>query len=248
MRNILIVLCFMCLSVACSRYNYYPDGHKPKVTVSAEKRSVYIVEYGDTMYSIGNKLGKDYKALAKSNGISKPYIIYVGQRLYTDGKHIPASKPNKPNKSSKTRKKSKYTSFGSVKKHPSATRSTIQLIWPTKGVVTSKFGPRKNRMHDGIDIGAKTGTDVVAAAAGKVVYSDSKLSGYGNLIIIRHSKDMFTAYAHNVRNLVHRGDRVVEGQHIADVGATGRATGPHLHFEVRRGKTPVDPLKYLPKH
>jgi len=121
------------------------------------------------------------------------------------------------------------------------------LHWPVHGVVTSKFGPRGSRMHDGIDIGAKIGTSVTAAAAGEVVYSDHRLTGYGNLIIIRHSSDLFTAYAHNQRNIVHRGDRVHSGQVIAKVGKTGRATGPHLHFEVRRGTTPVDPLLYLPK-
>ncbi|MDQ6951226.1 MAG: M23 family metallopeptidase [Mariprofundales bacterium] len=102
-------------------------------------------------------------------------------------------------------------------------------------------------MHDGIDIGVKIGTPVTAAAAGTVVYSDHRLTGYGNLIIIRHSRDLFTAYAHNQRNLVRRGDRVRSGQIIAKVGSTGHSTGPHLHFEVRRGTTPVDPLLYLPK-
>ena len=102
-------------------------------------------------------------------------------------------------------------------------------------------------MHDGIDIAAKAGTPIYAAAAGKVVYADSRLTGYGNLIIIRHSSDMFTAYAHNRNNLVVVGQMVKQGQHIANVGATGRASGPHLHFEVRRGERAVDPLAYLPK-
>lgn len=101
-------------------------------------------------------------------------------------------------------------------------------------------------MHDGIDIGAKTGTAVHAAASGEVVYSDHRLSGYGRMIIIRHSPDLFTAYAHNQRNLVRKGNRVKAGEVIARVGSSGRASGPHLHFEVRRGETPVDPLAYLP--
>jgi len=73
------------------------------------------------------------------------------------------------------------------------------------------------------------------------------LSGYGKLVIVRHSGNVFTAYAHNQRNLVRKGDRVRSGDVIARVGSSGRATGPHLHFEVRRGSTPVDPLAYLPK-
>jgi len=102
-------------------------------------------------------------------------------------------------------------------------------------------------MHDGIDIGAARGTPVVAAASGKVVYADHRLSGYGKLVIIRHSGNVFTAYAHNQRNLVRKGDRVRAGSVIARVGSSGRATGAHLHFEVRRGSTPVDPLAYLPR-
>jgi len=83
---------------------------------------------------------------------------------------------------------------------------------------------------------------------GKVVYADHRIAGYGRLIIIRHAGDFFTAYAHNERNLVSRGDHVKQGEIIARVGETGRATGPHLHFEIRRGATPVNPLAYLPRH
>ena len=101
-------------------------------------------------------------------------------------------------------------------------------------------------MHDGINIDAPEGTPVHAAADGDVVYASHRLTGYGKLIIIRHARDMFTAYAHNQRNLVHKGDRVKAGDIIARVGRSGRSSGPHLHFEVRRGPTPVDPLAYLP--
>ncbi len=101
-------------------------------------------------------------------------------------------------------------------------------------------------MHDGIDISASEGTAIHAAANGEVVYADQRLSGYGRMVIIRHANNMFTAYAHNQRNLVKKGQRVKQGAVIARVGHSGRATGPHLHFEVRRGTTAVDPLAYLP--
>lgn len=101
-------------------------------------------------------------------------------------------------------------------------------------------------MHDGIDISVREGTPVRAATGGTVVYSDNRLSGYGNLVIIRHGKNLFTAYAHNQRNLVRKGDVVKRGDTIARAGQTGRITGPHLHFEVRHGSTAVDPLSYLP--
>jgi len=127
----------------------------------------------------------------------------------------------------------------------------VKLQWPVKGVVTSHFGRRGSRMHDGIDIGAKSGTPVYAAAAGKVIYSDNKLSGFGNLIIIKHSSDFVTIYAHNNKNFARKNQQVKKGEKIATVGQTGRATGPHLHFEVRRGQAPsqvraVDPMAYLP--
>ena len=123
----------------------------------------------------------------------------------------------------------------------------MHFSWPVKGKITSAFGTRRHRMHDGIDIAAARGTPVRAAAAGKVVYADHRIAGYGRLIIIRHAGDFFTAYAHNERNLVARGDHVKKGEIIARVGETGRATGPHLHFEIRRGATPVNPLAYLPR-
>ena len=114
------------------------------------------------------------------------------------------------------------------------------------GTITSRFGPRHGHWHDGIDIAAARGTPVRAAAAGTVIYADRRLAGYGNLIILRHPHNIFTAYAHNERMLVKQGEHVRQGQVIATVGATGRATGPHLHFEVRIGARPVDPLAYLP--
>jgi murein DD-endopeptidase MepM/ murein hydrolase activator NlpD len=238
------------LIFGCSRYDYYPSGiqHEDKKRTSVANRAAYIVKYGDTLYSIGRKLGIDFHRLAKMNGIRRPYTIFVGQRLYTNGS-VAKKHTNKVRKQpvKKAETKSRIKHKTPHKTYPKASYSRIKLQWPVKGRLSSKFGPRKNRMHDGIDIAAKTGTHVFAAAAGKVVYADARLSGYGNLIIIRHSSDMFTAYAHNQKNLVVAGQQVKAGQHIANVGATGRATGAHLHFEVRRGETAVDPLAYLPK-
>jgi len=134
-----------------------------------------------------------------------------------------------------------------VARHVPGKSGAVSLHWPLDGKVSSRFGRRHGRAHDGIDISAKEGTPVRAAAAGKVVYADNRLSGYGNLIIVRHSSDMFTAYAHNQRNLVGKGAQVKRGDIIARVGHTGRASGSHLHFEVRRGPTPVDPQAYLPR-
>ncbi len=122
----------------------------------------------------------------------------------------------------------------------------IEFSWPAGGQITSRFGRRGHSHHDGIDIAAPEGVAVRAAAAGVVVFS-GVLRGYGNVIILEHPYGLTTVYAHNQRNLVRVGARVRRGALIARLGRTGRATGPNLHFEVRRGKLARDPLLYLPR-
>ncbi|MCX7918990.1 MAG: M23 family metallopeptidase [bacterium] len=129
---------------------------------------------------------------------------------------------------------------------PKEAVSAYGFIWPVEGEVLSFFGERSGRIHQGIDIAAKKGTKIYAAMSGKVIYSDNELGRYGNMIIIEHKKGFSTVYAHNAKNLVRKGKQVKRGQVIALVGQTGNATGPHLHFEIRKGKEPVNPLLYLP--
>jgi murein DD-endopeptidase MepM/ murein hydrolase activator NlpD len=129
---------------------------------------------------------------------------------------------------------------------PNEAVSEQGYIWPVEGEVLSFFGERNGRMHQGIDICAKKGTKIYAVMAGKVIYSDNDLGRYGNMIIIEHNHGYSTVYAHNAKNLVKKGKRVNRGQVIALVGQTGNASGPHLHFEIRKGKEAVNPLLYLP--
>ena len=119
------------------------------------------------------------------------------------------------------------------------------MIWPVRGPVTSGFGMRDGANHDGIDISVTRGTKIRAAEAGRVLHSDNDLAGYGNLIILKHKGSLSSVYAHNRKNLVKAGQFVEKGQVIAEVGRTGRTSAPHLHFEVRRSGTAVDPLEYL---
>jgi murein DD-endopeptidase MepM/ murein hydrolase activator NlpD len=122
--------------------------------------------------------------------------------------------------------------------------SSSGLIWPVNGVLTSGFGPRWGRMHEGIDIGASSGTPIRAAAAGRIIYAGYNSGGYGNLTIIDHGNGLSTAYAHQSAIYV-SGGSVSQGTVIGAVGSTGSSTGPHLHFEVRVNGSPVDPLGYL---
>jgi len=118
------------------------------------------------------------------------------------------------------------------------------LMWPVSGPVTSPFGWRWGRMHEGIDIAAPTGTPVYAAASGRVIIA-GWMGGYGNLVVIDHGGGLSTAYGHNSSFAVGTGASVSQGQVIAYAGSTGNSTGPHVHFEVRVNGTPVDPLGYL---
>jgi murein DD-endopeptidase MepM/ murein hydrolase activator NlpD len=129
-----------------------------------------------------------------------------------------------------------------------AEREASEFIWPVKeGKVTSFFGNRTRDYHEGIDIRTNSGRPIFAAKEGEVIYSSRKIRGYGNMIVIKHKDELATVYAHNRKNLVKRGDRVSKGQLIGLVGATGKATGPHLHFEIRKSELPQDPLLYLPQ-
>jgi murein DD-endopeptidase MepM/ murein hydrolase activator NlpD len=122
--------------------------------------------------------------------------------------------------------------------------STAGLIWPVQGPITSPFGWRWGRMHEGIDIGVGYGTPIHAAAAGTVIYCGWE-EGYGNLVVIDHGGNLATAYGHQSSIAVSCGQAVAQGQVIGYVGCTGHCTGPHLHFEVRVDGNPVDPLGYL---
>lgn len=125
-------------------------------------------------------------------------------------------------------------------------RSSSRFSWPVSGKIVSSFGTKKTGLrNDGINILAKRGTPVKAAENGVVAYSGNELRGFGNMLLIKHSDGWITAYAHNERLLVKRGQKVRKGQPIASVGSSGGVTEPQLHFEIRKGMNPVNPKKYL---
>jgi murein DD-endopeptidase MepM/ murein hydrolase activator NlpD len=124
------------------------------------------------------------------------------------------------------------------------TPSTSGLVWPVEGPITSPFGWRWGRMHEGIDIGVGYGTPIHAAAAGTVIYCGWE-EGYGNFVVLDHGNGLATAYGHQSQIAVTCGQQVAQGQVIGYVGCTGHCTGPHLHFEVRIDGNAVDPMGYL---
>jgi murein DD-endopeptidase MepM/ murein hydrolase activator NlpD len=141
----------------------------------------------------------------------------------------------------------KQTEMAAIPPEPEpAPRVSERFLWPVKGKIISNFGPKKGGLNnDGINIAAPEGATVVAADNGVVAYAGNELRGFGNLLLIRHADGWVTAYAHNEKLLVKRGEKVKRGQAIAQIGSTGSVSAPQLHFEVRKGTDPVDPIKYL---
>jgi murein DD-endopeptidase MepM/ murein hydrolase activator NlpD len=211
------------------------------------------VQKGQTLYSIAKAYGLSAKELQNINGIQDPSDLDVGHHLWIpDAKKVVYVAPTvksvpgvaKPSVSKKkhARKKRK------TKAQRKAAAAKRKLMWPVRGgVLTSRFGTRKGKNHHGIDIGARRGTPIRAAKEGKVEFSGWGPTGYGLMIIIKHPGNLTTVYAHNSRNLVKKGSKVRRGQMIARVGKTGRATGPHVHFEVRNDTHPKNPLLYIKK-
>jgi len=121
------------------------------------------------------------------------------------------------------------------------------LVWPVAGRLNSPFGPRRSRFHTGIDLGASQGAPVVAAADGRVLYARASRGPLGKTVVLEHADGLRTVYAHLSRLGIREGEAVRQGEPIGAVGRTGRATGPHLHFEVRHQGVPVPPQTFLPR-
>ena len=194
----------------------------------------HVVRPGETLWRIAKQHGSTVGAIAQANEISDATRLSVGQRLSVPagGQRATAS----PDRSARV-----WTSSDRRGRADPAGR----FVWPVRGRVSSGFGMRRNHHHDGVDIIAPRGTPVYAAASGRVIHADASLSGYGKMVIIKHSDRYSTVYAHNDQLHVKVGQFVEKGQRIAVVGKTGRASSPHLHFEVRYDGRPRNPLGHL---
>ena len=244
----------------------------PEVVVTKQPNTsgMHIVRPGETLMAISRAYDKNVHDLIAWNNLSEPNQIKVGQAIRVTapgagntativnpigtgqapsatvikqnprGGTQPYSEQAWNSASGKTAATPPAAQTQTAKSPPGNTSST--WLWPASGAILQKFSVQANK---GIDIAGNPGDQVVASAAGKVVYSGSGLRGYGNLILIKHNEDYLTAYAHNQKLLVKEGDAVTRGQKIAELGSSD-ADRPKLHFEVRLKGQPVDPLKYLP--
>ena len=216
----------------------------------SKQRGVYhTVQKGQTLHSIARTYDINVDRLKRINGIFNPLRLQVGVRLWIPEARqvleIHSKKNQKILSKKRGAKRGEWENKVKLNKDTKAIKGFF--IWPVQGLLTSKFGNRNGRHHDGIDIGARKGTPIVAAADGKVMFSGWGPTGYGLMVIIKHKNNLTTVYAHNSHIHVHKNQVVKQRQKIASVGSTGRSTGPHLHFEVRNDSHAYNPLQYLPK-
>ncbi len=195
----------------------------------------YVVEPGESLGDIARRGGVPEEDLLEVNGLSDVSQVVAGKLIFVlDGPGGPM--PDKVKAPGVAAPQS-----------PPPPIAGARLRWPVDAPrVTSFFGKRWGRAHEGIDLNAPVGTPVHAADAGEVVYSGNTIRGYGNMVVLKHTGDLMTVYAHNSVLVVKVGDSVAVGQRVALSGQSGHATGPHVHFEVRRGQIPRDPIPYLP--
>jgi lipoprotein NlpD len=198
------------------------------------ERAVHVVEQGETLWRIARRYGVKADALARANGIEESATIKAGQELVI---------PPAAQEPAATVAAAAPTPAATATAPPKA--AVARLAWPLVGVLYARFGPRGEAHHDGVDVAAPEGSEIVAAADGEVVFAGEQ-KGYGNLVILGHADSLITVYAHNRENLVKEGQKVSRGQRVAKVGMASRTSGPHLHFEVREGTVPKDPLEFLP--
>jgi murein DD-endopeptidase MepM/ murein hydrolase activator NlpD len=201
----------------------------------------HTVRPGENLYRIGKAYGMPYTKLARINRVRQPYEISPGDQLF-----IPRATRQLPVNVITPRSASPARPASSVPSVSAGVAGRNGFSWPTTGKVAENFGKRTRGHHDGIDIAASPGTPVLAARAGRVIFSD-RLTGYGNVIILEHSDGFASVYAHNEKNLVGKGANIGRGQRIASVGRSGSTEDWRLHFEIRKNNVARNPLYYLPR-
>jgi murein DD-endopeptidase MepM/ murein hydrolase activator NlpD len=218
---------------------------KPGDFLALPKTVIHRVRKGDTLYSIARRYDVSVHALAKSNKIAEPYTIKAGQKLTVSSwsENVEGSGGVAQKRTAIAKPVKRPNAFKGEAKIPKA-QTKKKFGWPASGRVISEFGSG-SAGNDGINIAGKIGDPIKAADAGTVVYAGNELKGYGNLVLVRHKEGWITAYAHNNKLNVVKGQTVVKGQKIAEMGKTGSVKSPQVHFEVRYKSKVVNPKRYL---
>ena len=230
MRKLLFILVMLVCLTACSDEGTYAPVMDVTTIERVPTNGIHRVSAGETLYSVAWRYGLDYRYIASLNHISPPFHVRKGQLLYLRKQKI---------RTQHFQKTPIVPVMHAVVERESYT-PVQQWRWPAQGPVIGYY----SRLNKGINIAGHLGDPVYATAAGQIVYSGNRLRGYGNLVIIKHNSTYLSAYAHNNVVLVKEGDWVKAGQKIAEMGSTGAHT-VMLHFEIRRGGQPINPLSYL---
>jgi murein DD-endopeptidase MepM/ murein hydrolase activator NlpD len=252
-----------------------PPASAPHVAATAAPAAgnVHVVAPGETLMSISRRYHKPLKQIADANHIPPHQHLKIGDRIVIPGKVVAAAAPAAPaaqpapqlaapavaaaklqpprapatpapaapKVTAEVAPAANYAAAGAPATADGGAAAGPAFRWPLRGRVISGF-PK----NDGLDLAVPEGTAVHAAEDGVVAYAGNELKGYGNLILIRHSNGFVTAYAHASELMVKRNDPVRRGQVIAKSGQSGSVSSPQLHFEIRKGSTPVDPMQFLP--
>ena len=241
----------------------------PTLKAVPENAYIHVIESGESLYTIARRYNVTAQAIVQANGMGSPDKIYVGQKVIIPGmtakastqvasiapvEKMPAAKPLQPAPAAPEKtaaiKDPALVDPETSPVQPVAKAAVIEPVmsgadkfrWPISGKVISDFITTKGT---GINIEAPEGASVRAAENGQVIYVGSGVEGYGNLILIRHANGYVSAYAHLKSVAVNKGDNVTRGDNIGAAGMTGSVSRPQLHFELRKGATPVDPVPLL---
>ncbi len=229
----------------------------PLAAPAKKKDGVYhVVGKGTTLYRISQTYKISLSKLMEVNHLSSPSAVKSGQKLFIPGAkavlkvepYIPLSPAEKKNleKSLEEDLRPPAPVPGGKGDRPPWLGKEMDIIWPIQGRINSPYGVRGKGFHGGIDLGSPNYQEVKAAMDGEVILARNSQTGYGNLVVLRHANGFSTIYGHLNVIIAQEGEAVRQGQAIGGVGSTGRSTGPHLHFEIRRDGRPLDPLPLLP--
>lgn len=241
MRLRLLCLFSLISLVSCEGGHHLAPVSESRWQSFSKHQSHHTVRRGETLYAIAFRYDTDYRSLARLNYLRPPYSLRVGQVLKVQG-FARMSRYRRPVVSSVPNRAIPHTRaiYSPTRTH----RTASGWLWPVNGRVVTTFIPLQGKK--GINIACKKGEKIRASSSGVVAYAGSGLTGYGNLIIIKHNNEFLTAYGNNARNLVSEGQKVVSGQAIAIAGVIDHQY-VGVHFEIRKAGKPVNPLFYLPK-